>query len=294
MLDKAIITSASTKFFPSLINLIGSIKRNYPNHPKIFVYDIGLLDIFVEELRLIDNVEIVQMPKFCSHWRSCYTWKTYIFSHPRAKLNFYLDAGCQVLQSLDDIFLSIDKNGLFLVDQGQNFKMITPDTYKTIFWLDNSYDGLTTIHAGIIGFKNDLKLNEIFKKIYDSACAGLSLGFSLREKWRNKGTDKNIFTRDCEMFRHDLSLVNIILRKYYSDKIIINSANIYAGGPDFVPGQCIWQMRLNYSYLDNLNIKLLHKKSKALFLINRLVINFTILVKNINIFIKKKLGIIKL
>lgn len=294
MLDRAIITSASNKFFPSLINLIGSIKRNYPNHPKIFVYDIGLLEIFIKELKMIEGVEILLMPKFCSYWNSCYTWKTYILSHPCAQLNFYLDAGCQVLKSLDDIFLSIRNDGIFLIDQGYNFKDIVPETYKSIFDLDSRFDNLTTIHAGIIGFKNDDKVFAIFEKVYFAASAGLALGFSTKEKWRNKGKNKNIFTRDCKMFRHDLTLLNIFLRKYFEDKIRIHPINVYAGGPNFVDGQFIWQLRLNYSYLDNLSIKLLHKNWNLLFVVNRLIINFIILFKNINIFIKKRLLIIKI
>ncbi len=178
MLDRVIITAASTKFFPSLINLIGSIKRNYPNHPKIFVYDVGLLNIFVKELALIDDVEVLKMSKFCNHWRSCYTWKTYIFAHPLARLNFYLDAGCQVLKSLDDIFSRIDVENVFLIDQGHSFKEIVPKSYKSIFNISDKYDNLTTIHAGVIGFKSDPQIIALFKKVYDSACAGLTLGFS--------------------------------------------------------------------------------------------------------------------
>ncbi len=293
MLDKAIITSASTKFFPSLINLIGSIKRNYPNHPKIFVYDIGLLNIFVKELASIDGVEVLKMPHFCNHWRSCYTWKTYIFIHPLARLNFYLDAGCQVLKPLDDIFLTIEKENVFLIDQGHNFKTIVPETYKSIFNLGNKYDDLTTLHAGIIGFKDDPIIMGVFKKIYDSAYAGLALGFSPKEKRRNKGKQKSIFVRDCEMFRNDLTLLNVFFRQHFNDTITVHPVGVYAGGPDFIPGQIIWQLRLNYTHLENLSIKLLHQKLSLLFTINRRIINLMILIKNINISIKKKLGIIK-
>lgn len=159
MLDKAIITSASNKFFPSLINLLSSIKLVYPNHPAIFIYDLGLLPIFRKELELIDGVKVIKMPNFCNHWRSCYTWKTYIFAHPLARLNFYLDAGCQVLRPLDSVFSIIDKEDILLVDQGQSFKKIVPESYKSIFALDDMFDDLTTIHAGIIGFKQAANIN---------------------------------------------------------------------------------------------------------------------------------------
>jgi hypothetical protein len=90
-MNRAIITSCSNKFFPAVINLIGSIKNNYPDHPPIFVYDLNILKIFKKELETIKNVKVIQMPKFCVHWESCYTWKTYIFQHSLAESNLYLD-----------------------------------------------------------------------------------------------------------------------------------------------------------------------------------------------------------
>lgn len=290
MPDKAIITAASNKFFPSLINLISSIKLVYPDHPTIFVYDLGLLPVFRQELRLVDNLRLIEMPKFCGHWRSCYAWKTYIFSHPLARLNFYLDAGCQLLKSIEEVFSIIDKEGVLLIDQEQIFSSIVPRSYKSIFDLDDKFDNLTTVHAGIIGFKDDPKIISIFRKIYDSACAGLALGFSPKDKWRNRGKDKNIFIRDCLIFRHDMTLLNVFVRKYLNDGLVIRPLAVYHGERNFVPGQLIWQMRLNYKNLENLKIKFLHKEIRPLFLINRFIIMSVILVKNINIFIKNKIS----
>lgn len=294
MLDRAIITSASNKFFPSLINLISSIKLVYPDHPPLFVYDLGLLSVFSKELELIDGVKLIKMPEFCNHWRSCYTWKTYIFAHPIARLNFYLDAGCQVLKPLEEEFSIIEKENILLIDQAQYFESIVPKSYKSIFDLDDSFDHLTTIHAGIIGFKNTPQVVDIFKRIYDAACAGLSLGFSPKDKWRNKGKDKSMFTRDCLIFRHDMTLLNIFFRKYLNNELVIRPLAIYHGENNFVPEQHIWQMRLSYKKLENLKIKFLHKKTKPFFIVNRFLIKLMILIKNINIFIKKKLHIIKL
>jgi len=292
MANRAIITSCSTKFFPSVINLISSIKNVYPDHPTIFVYNLGLPFIFRKEIEAIDNVKVIEMPKFCPHWRSCYTWKTYILANPLAKLNFYLDAGCELLKPLEEIFLLIDKKDILLIDQGQSFEAIVPKSYKAIFNLSDQYDKLTTIHAGIIGFKNTPNINNIFNKIYIAAYAGLALGFSPNDKWRNKGKDKNIFVRDCNIFRHDLTLLNIFFRKYYNDKIIIQSLNLFHGNKNVVPEQIIWQLRLSYSYLNNLKIKLLHRNINLLFVVNRFIIYLMIKIKNINIFIKKKLLII--
>jgi len=293
MLEKAIITSCSTKFFPSVINLISSIKVVYPNHPTIFVYNLGLLPVFRKELIMVEGVEVIDMPKFCAHWRSCYTWKTYIFAHPVARLNFYLDAGCQILKSLDEVFDIIEKKDVLLINECVSFKEIVPESYKKLFNLSDKCDDLPTMHAGIVGFKNTPAINNIFEKIYNAALVGLSLGFSSRDKKRNRGKDKNVFVRDCNFFRHDLTLVNIFFRKYY-DNICLHSINLFHFNKNVIPEQFVWLLRLRYTKLDNLNIKILHKNVKVLFVLNRFLIYFFIKIKNFNIFIKKKLSIIKI
>jgi len=291
MLEKAIITSCSTKFFPSVINLISSIKVVYPKHPTIFVYDLGLLSVFRKELSMVEGVEVINMPKFCTHWRSCYTWKTYIFAHPVARLNFYLDAGCQILKSLDEVFDIIEEKDILLIDECVFFKEIVPKSYKKLFSLGDNYDDLPTMHAGIIGFKNTTNIINIFNDIYNAACVGLTLGFSTRDKKRNKGKNRSIFVRDCNFFRHDLTLINIFFRKYH-DNIYLHSINFFHFNKNVIPEQFVWLLRLRYTKLDNLNIKMLHKNIKALFVLNRFLIYFFIKIKNLNSFIKKKLSII--
>lgn len=78
------------------------------------------------------------------------------------------------------------------------------------------------------------------------------MGFSESEfKKRNKGKDKSIFIRNCELFRHDQTLLNLYLRKYFG-KIFINNINKYAGwqSPNEHPEQLIWNLRRNYKKLE--------------------------------------------
>ena len=290
MEHKAVITSCSNKFFPSVVNLLGSIKVVYPNHPTIFVYDLGLWSVFRKELERIENVKVIPMPAFCGHWRSCYTWKTYILAHPLAELNFYLDAGCQLLKPLDEDFSIIEKEDILLIDQTHSFKAIVPPEYKNIFDVGNEFDDLTTIHAGIIGFKDTPWVTDIFRKVYDAGCVGLALGFSPQDRWRSKGKDKNIFVRNCDIFRHDLTLLNIFLRKHLRDTAVVRSLNLYHGGRNVVPEQRIWQLRLNYKTLDYIRIRQLHKNTQLLFVVNRIIIGLMIGMKNVNLSIKRSLG----
>lgn len=251
-MEKCIITACSNRFFPSVLNLIGSIKANYPNHPKIYVYSLGLLPILKNELKTIENIELIEMPHFCKFWESCYTWKTYIFNSPLAYLNLYLDAGNQVLKPLDEIFQQIKKNEYFAVGQGGILKKITPVEYKQILGLNNDYDNDEYITAGVFGFKNSPNIGISLNLSYQTARAGLCLGFSESEfKKRNKGKDKSIFIRNCELFRHDQTLLNLYLRKYFG-KIFINNINKYAGwqSPNEHPEQLIWNLRRNYKKLE--------------------------------------------
>lgn len=271
MKSKAIITSCSSKFFPSIINLLTSIKVNYPNHPPIYVYDLGLFYTYRRELEQIEGVTVITMPHFCPHWRSCYTWKTYIFANPLAELNLYLDAGCQVLKPLDTDFKIIEEEKVLLVDQEQLFSDIVPESYKKIFSISDQHANKTVIHAGIIGFLNTPEVNAIFDKIYAAAIAGLALGFSPNDSWRNKGKDKNIFIRDCRLFRHDLTLVNIFFRQYW-DNIKIQTLNIYHGNFLGSAEQRIWHIRLNWRRPPFMSSQKLHNKISLISYLNRLIV----------------------
>lgn len=287
MEDKAIITSVSNKFFPSLVNLLGSIKANYPKHPKIYIYDLGLFWTFRKELEQIENVKVLDMPRFVSFWRSCYTWKTYILAHPLADLNFYMDAGCQVLKPLDKIFEKIEQYDYFLIQQGIKLEKIVPLDFWNKFGLDKKFMNYEAIHAGEIGFKAGTAFSEILNQVFDWGKQGLALGFSLKDQWRNKNHDKNNIIRDCEIFRHDMTLLNIAVRKSLGENFIIQEGGIYAGGKDAHPDQLIWNLRLNYKKLDYLNYSYLHSQFLFLAWANRFIVNVMLLLKNINLYFKK-------
>jgi hypothetical protein len=291
MQTKALITSCSNKFFPSVINLLGSIKANYPNHPPIYVYDLGLFYTFRKELEMIDGVTVIPMPHFCPHWRACYTWKTYIFAHPLADLNFYIDAGCQVLKPLDEDFEIIEKDDYLLIDVGVTLSDMVPNDYRTIFEVPSTLDAKPGFSAGIIGFKHTQTTEQIFSKVYNAALTGLALGFSENNLWRNKGKDRNIFIRHCSVFRHDQSLINLFFWLAHPDDLpILSNENYhYEYKVNRETGQRIWHCRLQSKKLAYIKIKDLHEisSSNLILLINRLIINAVWQYKNIKTSWKK-------
>jgi len=292
MLEKALITAASNKFFPSLINLLGSIKVNYPSHPKIFIFDLGLFHNFRKELEKIENVEVLDMPVFCGHWRSCFTWKTYIFAHPFARLNFYLDSGCQVLKPMNEIFETIEKQDYFIIGQGINLGKIIPKEYESVCKMPLGYEEMESIHAGEIGFKAQSSISPILEKVYNLGLSGLALGFSENERWRNRGKDKNPYIRNCPVFRHDMTLLNMVVREHFANELVVQDVSKFAGGKDDHPEQVVWNLRLSYKTLDYIKPKFLHKRLNLDIVFNRGIIFIMIFLKNFKLSLKKVFKII--
>ncbi len=281
---RCIITSASDKFFPSLLNFLGSIDKNYPNHPDVYVYDLGLFSTFKKELESIPWVHLMEMPHFVPHWRSCYTWKTYALNTPLSELNLYLDAGCQVLQSLDPLFEKINTQGYLAVSQGPavRIKDITPADYVERFFLPKDKLDSEIIAAGLFGFKKDPAIKAVTEKLYQAGINKDCLGFSQAELWKNKGLNKTEFVRDCKMFRHDTTMLSIFLYANIPD-LIVEPAEHFSNVKENSPTQYLWSFRMNYK-----NLEYLHEIHKSLWSkINRVYVHLFIFLKSISNTIKK-------
>lgn len=283
-MKSCIITSASNKFFPSVLNLIGSIKANYPEHPPIYVYNLGLFFTFKRELASIPGVTIVTIPHFIGHWRSCYTWKTYIFDNPLADLNLYLDAGTQVLRPLYELFNKIEKNGYMIVSAGNEARNrdLIPEEFATLFDLNEDYLNKGIVTAGMFGFKNNHpQVKVLTKKLYAAGKAGLTLGFSASEQWKNKGVNKNDFIRNARLFRHDNTLLCALIANCLPEAIIepLEDFDIIHSTR---PTQYIWNLRLNYQKLDYLFGEYSSEKSVFIKNINKLFLHIFLLLKEIN------------
>jgi len=274
--SRAIITAVSNKFFPSVLNLINSIRANYDTEIEIHVYDLGLSRIFRNELERIEFVHVIDMPHFCEHWRSCYTWKTYIFTKPFATYNLYLDAGCQIDGTLDAAFEKIVANGYFVIEQGPLLADIVPEEYTQICSIDEKYYSEAYIDAGVFGFDKSVTMRNLTGSVYNAARAGLCLGFSPQDTWRNRGKNKSIFVRDCKQFRHDMTVLNIFLRKHIGDLEVSDSLNIL-------------KIRMNYRRLRYVNKKMKYRQNTfAVSYINRCLVNGFILMRGWLLTIRRK------
>ncbi len=227
------------------------------------------------------NVFLRSIPHFAPHWRSCYTWKTYILNTPIADLNLYIDAGTQILKPLDELFAKIDTQSYLAVSQGSEVSIrdITPSDYITRFNISESTLDQEVIAAGIFGFKKNSLIRDINEHLYEYGKEGLCVGFSKAELWKNKGVNKNAYIRDCKMFRHDTTLISILLRTHIPNITVEPLAN-FAGYNSHAPSQFMWSVRLNYTHLDYISPRHIHihKMNKWVY-INRILVKIFILTK---------------
>ncbi len=224
-----IVTVASKEYYHQLISLIVSIKKVFIEHPKIYIFDLGLKNYQKKELDGVYNICLKEIPEFISHWKSCYTWKSYILLNVAEDTILYLDAGNVALKDFKNIFLSINKNNYFLAAQGIKNNLITPIEYLDLVSIDrdmflNSY----TFASSLIGFKKNTKFYQGLKKVFDLSCQGYTLGYSKIELHRIKSNHENII-RYCHLFRHDMTLLNLCIWESLNNKVKIHKGEKYVG-----------------------------------------------------------------
>jgi len=107
-----IVTAASESYRPQLLSLLGSMRCNWPSHPPVMVYDMGLREETGQLLRQA-GFDVRVIPPFVPHWRKHYTWKPWCMNDAPAERVLWMDAGCCVLRPFPEIFNIIEKQGYF-------------------------------------------------------------------------------------------------------------------------------------------------------------------------------------
>ena len=224
--DRLIVTGASSAFGPSLLALLGSLNLNWPGHPRVRVYDIGLDDV---TLRILGEhgVEAVKVPEFCPHWRKHFTWKIWAWNDLPARSFLWLDAGLVVLRPLDEVFETIEQLGYFVVptyhsltENASEFACggcrVSPDFRK----------GKMTLAGGVIGFRKEGKTREILEE---------SMSIALVED--------HIAARE-KMHRHDQAIVSLLLYRTFGEVLMADGV-VYCGwtSPKQTAEQKIWVHR---------------------------------------------------
>lgn len=257
------ITTASCDYFaPFLIGMLHSLLLNFPLHPKIYIADLGMNKMQKKEIEKFHNVEIFNVESFSLTWNQMYSWKFYAMLIPKKeRYIFHIDAGTIILRDLSMIFLSIKKNHYFTIAQTpQRIKDIIPEEYINVIAKESLISKNEEVFAaGIFGYDKYSIFGNAIIESHEWAKKGATLGYSKCEIDRIK-KNETLIIRKCKCFRHDQTILNIVLRKYRSDIKVRNMRKyLGVGNPDDHPHQYIWLSRQSskslrkYFYLMGLN-----------------------------------------
>lgn|GEM_PF-1045380 len=243
----AIITASCRTFAPYLLNMLYSLHWNFPNHPKVYVFDLGMTSFQLKELENNSYIQVEPVPSYMltPFWKGCYSWKHYAQYLPSERYKLYLDAGSVVLRPLYLWFLSIKKWGYFSISQGQELSDITPAEYYVKLGLNhNEMADKEVFAAGIFGFDNSSFAANAVKESRDLAQKGWTLGFSKAEQQRFQNYGPGII-RECKLFRHDQTIINLCLRKWSKEDIYVRRPLKYigTGGKEDHAKQFLWSSR---------------------------------------------------
>ena len=224
--ERLIITAASAAYGPALLALLGSLDSNWPSHPEVLVYDIGLDAVTLAALRDV-AIEVRAVPEFCGHWREHYTWKLWCLNDTPARQVLWMDAAVVVLQPLDETFEAIAKLGYFFTTNYEMLDWEASDEACTGCGVDSTFRyGKATIAGTVMGFDRV------------GHCAKL-----IAEALRVAMNEKSIAASSVA-HRHDQAILSLLAYRYLGG-FVLSDSQIYLGtlSPKQVSAQKVWAHR---------------------------------------------------
>lgn len=244
--DSALVTAADAKYAPFLFNALSSIHANFPDHPLVYVFDLGLSRAQRCELNSVPWVRLKEINKFVPHWKSGWSWKPYILTQVGERFVLYFDSANIVLyRSIALWFLAIKRHGFFGIANGQLMQDITPSDYWAMFNLDPvACKDRPTFGAGLFGFDGAGPAGAAIRKCLSLTTDGWNLG-------RSDGEQNPLYgktpLRACVCFRADQTLFNLAIVEHVGPGILIRNEIRYCGqgGPHDHVNQYLWYARRN-------------------------------------------------
>jgi|WetSurMetagenome_2_1015567.scaffolds.fasta_scaffold66228_2 hypothetical protein len=221
-----IITAASEGYASSLLALIGSLNCNWPGHPPILVYDLGLRE---ETLDLLweHQVPVRTIPPFCPHWRKHYTWKFWCWQDAPADQVLWLDAGTTVLAPMPEVFLAIARLGYFAVPT--DLPLLThahEDACRGCGVAPDFRRGKALLGANIVGLDKTGPMGRLIEEAFAIAL------------------EERCIASTATVFNTDQAIYNLLMYKYFGDLVLANFST-YSGwiSPRQIAGQKVWVHR---------------------------------------------------
>ncbi|HEX2848000.1 MAG TPA: hypothetical protein VHN59_15745 [Chitinophagaceae bacterium] len=225
-MNVGIITAASEKYANSLYTLLGSLKGNWPDHPPVVVYDLGLEESTLSYLSKC-GVTVKDIPAFCKHWKAHYTWKVWCMNNAEFDVIIWMDAGMCILEPLDEIINIIKKRSYFLVPNYQFLDYEVSAAACEACGVPYSFRiGKGTIAGTFIGFLKNGLFGKIIAEVMEIALV-----------------EKNIMAY-APKHKHDQSIISTLTYKYFPNPELEDGL-IYLGwkSPRMVSGQKVWLQR---------------------------------------------------
>jgi hypothetical protein len=227
--DRVIITGASQSYGTSLLALIGSLNCNWPDHPRIVVYDLGMSDTDLNQLATA-QIEVRKVPEFCPHWRSDFTWKPWCFRDAPGRSYLWLDAGTCILRPMDEAFRAIEQLGYFAVALYNHpiAPSVPEPLRKNLGLTSRDMEPMISISSGIHGFLKEGPGARLVEQAYQLAL--------VRENMQ----------ATAPPHRHDQALLTLLLHQYFGPPVLADYhiyAHHFPTGPGNESRQKVWVHR---------------------------------------------------
>jgi hypothetical protein len=229
-----IVTSSSEMYRPQLLSLLGSLHCNWPDHPPVMVYDMGLRTGTDEFLRQAGyNVRLIP-PFFVPHWDQHYTWKPWCMNDAPAERILWLDAGCCILRPCPEIFEIIGKQGYFAIPNYQPLEVeASVDACEGCGVSTGFPAGKVSLAANVFGFQRGTPVERVVQECLKVA-----------------QTERYI-KQSKPWHRQDQSILSLLMYRDLSP-LILNDGTIYSNedlSADFTD-QAIWASRRCMHFTD--------------------------------------------
>lgn len=236
--DALIISAASKSFGSTLLALLGSLNLNWPSHPPVMIYDLGMDTDILETLKA-NQIQVRKVPAFVPHWREHFTWKPWCLNDAPARDIIWMDAGLTVLRPLDEIFTWLDQVGYFML---VNYELLDYEASEAACHACGVSPefrfGKHTLPSGLMAFRKEGRIKDMLSEAARIVC------------------DEAAVKATLPTHRHDQAILSLLLYKNFEHPLF-SYGLIYLGweAPDTVPGQKVW-----------VNRRLLREEDKAHFI----------------------------
>jgi len=204
-----IITAASESYRPQLLALLGSLRCNWPDHPPVVVYDLGLGEGTSELLRQA-GFQVRAISPFVPHWRKHYTWKLWCMNDAPAECVLWMDCGDCILRPVPEVFEIIRQQGYFAVPNYRPLEIeASEDACEGCGVPTDFRAGKVSLAGGVFGFMRGSVAEKIVRECLEVALTERYIKAS--KPWH----------------RHDQSILSLLMYREILPLILCDGATYF-------------------------------------------------------------------